>query len=240
MSGTGLTTDPGLINPVWIDGVQFLLPPTFEVHDTLKQSLSPSAGRPRLDTWRYGDGLPNVPDLFEWVLTYDLSVQHADTIAQLGRLRTKGGGHLFVDWKQREYTWTARSGQQFFYLPRQDAYSLAYSGKTGNEYKAVAYRKVAATGVESAMTVVYKATVASGDTVTAGELWISNATETHPRAGFTVAAFKVGTTLAIRDEIRIAFFAAYPVAVIDVPKVPFEIVGREDTALYLAEIAKVS
>lgn len=223
---------PGPDDSVTINGTDLVLPRVLEPQDILAQALTVTAGRPRLDAWRYGDGLPNVADRFEFALEYDLSERYAETCAYLERLRTQGGVHLFADWKSRMYTYTARAGQQFFYLPRQDAFSLGYDGHdTAGVYDAV----IKLNDVE--LDVVYQASVASGDVVPEGEVWIGDATVVHPEAGFVVAPFKIGTPIEIYDDVLVEFCALYRVVVTGVPTVPFELAGREDKTLYLAEVA---
>ena len=227
-----MTTYAGLQGDAFtLNGADLLLPRVAEVHNVLAQTLTPASARPKIDVQYLGEGLPNVPDRFEWVLQYDLADDQGTTIATLERLRTKGGVHLFADWVKRFYTWTVRSGQKFLYLPRQDAFSLAYSGHTAAAWKAI----VRLNGTP--LTLTYQSTVASGDSVPSGQVYISNATTVHADSGLTAAPFKVGTALTAGDEVEVEYYALFRVGVVDVPTVPFEMVEREDKAVYLAEVA---
>lgn len=224
------TNETGPGDELTINGTTLLLPRVLEPHNVLVQALSPTSGRPKLDTWRYGDGLPNVPDLYEWALDYQIDDDtYAETGAFLERLRTKGGVHLFTDWKARRYTYTARTAQQLFFLPRQDAFSLGYEGH--DEETAIV------TLNDEALTVLYKPTVTDESDVPEGECWISEAAEVHGEAGFTVAAFKVGTVTELYDDILVEFHALYRVVVTGSPISAWEEVGLESRALYLAEVA---
>lgn len=227
------TATAGLDDGLTLDGAALQNPNTFDMHNVLAQSLTQAIGRPRLDVWRHADGLPNVPDRFEWALEYDIDDNNSATNVFLEKIRTEGGVHLFADWKARRYTYTARAGQQFFYLPRQDAFSLGYAGHTtALDYGAKFFRN----GV--ALTVIYKPTVASSDVVPSGQVWVSDATTVIPRAGMTGAAFKIGTPNVLGDVLLVEYNALYRVVVLSVPTVPFSnFIGREDKAIYLAEVA---
>jgi hypothetical protein len=218
-----------------LDGVPLLLPQTLEPRDTLAIGVTPSAIGPRVESYSYGDGLPDVMDTFEWEIGYEGMDQaiYAATIDTLEDLRTSGGVHLFCDWSGRRYTYTARSGQQFFYLPRQDAFSRQYAGHTSGEWKATVTRN----GV--ALTVLYKTSVLTGDVVPSGEVWISDATRMHAHAGRTVAAFKVGTPNSLGDVIKVRFYPVYRVGVQAVSTSPGQagVVGLESRSIYLPEVA---
>jgi hypothetical protein len=221
-----------------IGGTKFL-PSPYEVHDTLAQRLSATAGRGRMDVWWCGDGLPNVLDKLEFALGYaDLGTSADDltAIAFLERLRTKGGTITFTDWKERRYTYTARSGQQFFYLPRQDSFTAAIAGHTTQAtYGLKVWKNDVAIATAN---IKYQATVTAGDVVPAGEVWVGNATVEHPEAGFKACTpFKFGTANAIYDDILVEVIPLYRVCVVGVPTVPFEINAREGKTLYLAEVA---
>lgn len=198
---------------ITIDGTDILLPAKLVISSTLAQSITETAGRPRLDAWHFGDGLPNVLDPMTWEMEYSLGDDQSTVSAFLETLRTQGGVHLLATWKAQRYTYTARSGQQFFYLPRNDAYTLSYVNHTSSDLKAVVTRN----GV--ALTVAYKATVASGDAVPSGECWIANqatGSVTHTRAGFVCAPFKIGTAISINDVILVEYHPLYRVGVVDV------------------------
>lgn len=228
---TAAQVGPG--DSVTIDGNDIHLPSNLVATATLLQSITESGGRPRLDAWYMGDGLPNVLDRAEWELEYPLSTDDETLNAFLEKLRTQGGVHLLATWKAQRYTYTARSGQQFFYLPRNDAYTKSYVGYTTSTYKAV----VTLNGV--ALTVVYKATVASADVVPSGECWIANqatGSVTHPRGGFACAPFKIGTAISLNDEILVEFHPLYRVIVADVPT-NHETAGMDVKTLRLIEVA---
>lgn len=228
-------TEPGLDEHPWINGEELVLPAQLDPQNYLAQTLS-NGMRPRLDIAYFGVGMPNVMDRFEWVLQYSIGEENATTCAQLETLRTMGNTHLFVDWKSKRYTYTARSGEQFFYLPRQDAFSLGYDGHgLITDYGAKIWRNGVAV---SAADIVYQSSVTSGTSVPVGKVYISNSTVEHPDCGFVVAGLKFGDTVSSGDVILAEFYAAYRVGVVEIPTKPFDIgAGREDKTLYLAEVA---
>ena len=195
---------------------------------TIEETLS---GRRRVDAQYQGTGLPDQADSFEFMLEYDLDDQFATTLTTLETLRTQGGYHDLAVWKKRIYTYTATSGQTVFYLPRPDAFSSGYTGHTANSWKAVVKKN----GV--AQTLQYQASVTSGTAVTAGEVWISNTSVTHPKAGTRVALFKFGTALVAGDEITVEYHPLFRVIVSEVSTKPFQIIGREDKTVILSEAA---
>lgn len=207
-----------------------------DVQNILHHSLTPSNVRPKLDAFWMGEKLPNLMDRFEWVLPYEIGTQDSVLNERLEDLRTEGTIHTFADWKKRKYTYTLGAGQQFLYLPRRDAYSLAYSGRTAAEWKAVV-KHITAAGVSTTLTTSYAGTVDAATVVAAGAVTISDTTINHPTAGIPVAPFKVGATIATGDKVKVEFHALYRVVVVDVPTVPFETFQREDKVLYLAEVA---
>lgn len=209
-------------------------PNPYQVHDTLAQALTQSAGRPSLEAWWCGDGLPNVLDRLEWALTYELSDANTTVNEFLARLRTKGGTHTLIDWRPERYTYTLRSGQQFLYLPRQDAFSASIAGHT---VKATYGAKIWHNDVP--LTVEYKPTVSSGDAVPVGEVWIGNTAVVPPGTGFLCAPYKLGTASQIYDDILVEFIPIYRVGVTGVPTAPFEGIAREGKTLYLSEVKGV-
>ena len=208
-------------------------PNPYQVHDTLAQSLTQSAALPSVNAWWCGDGLPNVLVRYEWALSYELGDRAPDitVLNFLARLRTKGGTHTFTDWRPERYTYTARTGQQLFYLPCPDAFSANIAGHTTQAtYGAKVWRN------DVALTVLYKPTVSIGDTVPTGEVWISNTAVKHTDSGTLCAPFKVGTASVIYDDILVEFIPHYRVGVTGAPVVPFEGIARETRSLYLTQV----
>jgi hypothetical protein len=89
----------------------------------------------------------------------------------------------------------------------------------------------------AALVVVYKPVVMPGDPVPAGQVWISQATEKHPTAGFWGARAEIGTAVNFKDKLRIEHYAKCRVVVADHVTEAFEKVGLEEKVIYFAEVA---
>jgi len=226
-------SEAGLDIHFTLDGVNYPLPNSFEMPATLRQSESMSFnGMVRIDVPYDGAGMPDQPDRYEWSLDYNLSDIESVTVAAIEDLRTSGGVHLFSPWKKRKYRYTARSGQQVFYLPRPDAFSKSYAGHTSAADKAV----ISVNGTNIA-TVNYLASVSEGTVVAAGEASISNEALQHPESGKRTAVFKLGTAPLSGWIVRVEYYPLFYVCVREVTDKPFQMVGREDKTLRLVEVS---
>jgi hypothetical protein len=131
---------PGLRDPdLNIDGTKLSLPTILTPTRTIRQMISATlAGRGRVDAWYDGDSLPDQPDHYDFVLQWWLSDQYTNEISFLSDLAVSGGSHTLAYWKKYRARYTAKSGQLYFYLPRPDAFSKSYLGKTDqSQYGAV-------------------------------------------------------------------------------------------------------
>lgn len=233
MSGASVSeafpTDPD----VTINGTSVKLPRIFQFIPTVRASIEQTFnGRKRVDVPFDGDGLPDQPDLFDFMLDWSLEDSYTE-IAFLERLRTRGGVTTFVFWKKLEYRYTAVAGQVVFYLQRPDAFSQSYAGKTAVGYKAVVKVNGAAIG-----TVNYPGAVTAATVVAAGEVSISTVSVAHPQSGATVALFKFGTAPGAGAIVTVEYHPLFNVFVTGVPTAPFtsEGVGHEDKVLFLTEV----
>jgi|SRR5581483_4948268 len=222
-----------------IDGTAIVVPLTVSIQNPpLYAAFQTMLNLPIIQIPYWGDGLPNQPDAFQFGLNWELSDDSADQVAALSfleGLRTAGGTHTFVLWKQFRYTYTLRAGQTVLYLPRPDAYSKSYAGKTGSQYKA-AIKRGAVGGTLSGVTVQYKSSVTAATAVDAGEAWISNAASVHPDSGKNVALFKLGTAPVAPETLTVDFHPLFNVFPTSVLTQPFTRPGREDKDLYLIEV----
>jgi len=221
----------GIGSQITIDGVSMLRPAVLEWHAVHARTLTPSAGRPKVEHWLMGAGLPDVIDRCEWVLSYPLSEEYSVLNDYLEQLRTEADVHLFADWKARKATYTTRSGQQAFWLLRGDAGGLDYPGFEGAAYDI----KVSRNGAP--LTVTYKPLVEPSDVVPAGHAWVSTTTQRIPEAGFHGARFVIGTPNVLRDRIRVESHGLYRVGLEDLPTSPFERVAFEEKTVYFTEVA---
>ncbi len=229
MTITTTAGEAGIGNEITIDGQHWPRPPVLEWVPAHARSMTPSVARPRLELWNMGDGLPNVVDRGEWVMRYMLTDQYQALNAYLELLRMDGEVHELSVWKKRISAYTTRTGQQAFWLPRADAWG--FGGVVDEVAKAVVTRN------NVPLTVTYKPVVAPGDTVPAGNVWISQTIEKHPTAGFYGVRFVVGTANVINDRIRVEHHGKYRVAVADHTTEPFERVSIEEKEVVFAEVA---
>jgi hypothetical protein len=231
-----LVSDAGLRDAdVTIDGSSLILPATLGVTpNILVGEFSTMLNLPIYQVPYWGDGLPNQPDSFLFDLLFELSVGESSAIDFLETVRSSGGIHTFVLWKMYRCTYTLRAGQTLLYLPRPDAFTKNYAGKTNSAYKAI-IKRGAVGGVLSSVTVDYPGTpVTSGTVVTAGHAAISSVASVHPDSGKNVMIFKLGTAPTGAETLTVDFhpvFNVFPRSVM--PK--FGIPGREDKDLYLVE-----
>lgn len=221
----------GLGTHITIDGQTILRPSVLECHAIHARSVTPAAGRPKIEHWLMGSGLPDSIDRYEWVLSYTLSEEYAALNDYLEQLRGEADVHLFADWKARKSTYTTRSGQQAFWLLRGDAGGVDYPDYTSAAYDI----KITRNGAP--LTVTYKPVVAPTDAVPVGHVWVSLTTELIPGAGFYGARFVVGTPNVLRDKIRVESHGLYRVGLDDLPTEAFERVNFEEKTVYLIEVA---
>jgi hypothetical protein len=232
MSGS-LVSSAGLRDSdLHIDGTTLRLPWSIEVYNPPLQTLTPTgSGRRRVDIPYRGAGLPDHAEVFDWLLRWDIDDQYATELAFLEALRVNPSTHTLCYWKKYLARYTAKTAQTVFYLPRVDAYTQSYSGKTGSDYKAV----VKVDNVAIA-TVNYPGAVTSATSVTAGQVSISTVSTTHPESGEELSLFKFGTAPGRGAIVTVEFHPLFNCAVDKLETSPFEKTGREDKALYLAEV----
>lgn len=233
-SGSGISNAGLLDANLHINGTSITLPALVDVDSAPRQSVEQTFnGRRRVDVPYDGAGLPDVPDLFDFHLRWTLDKQYSTEIAFLERLRTYGGTSILAYWKKHEYRYTAQSGQTLFYLPRVDAFTKGYTGKTADNYKAV----VKVNGVAlSAANTTYPGAVDSGTSVSSAQVAIGTAA-VHPDSGATVSPFKFGTAKSQGDIITVEYHQLFNVCVMDVQTDPFvgERPFEENKTLRLAE-----
>ena len=182
-----------------------------------------------------GAWLPDQPRSFQFSLRYQLSTDNGADIAFLEGLAAAGGVHTLVLWKMFRYQYTMPAGQSWFYFPRPDAYSKNYANKADAKYQAI-IKRTPLGGATTTPTVSYKASVLSTDTVTAGQVWISNTAVLHPDTNQNVALFKFGTAATLTEIVTVDFHPLFNVYATQVLTQPFTRVGREDKDLYLIEV----
>lgn len=218
MSGGAAVRVAGLRDQdITIDGVSVKHPHTLYPRPTLMQALSQTAsGGYRLDIVHGGDFLPNVGDIYDFTLAYDLDSQYEDEIDRYERLRTSGVVHTLCYWKKLAYRYTGISGQAYFYLPRPDAYG--HAGKIADSYKAEV--KVGGVAISAANT-LYPGAVTSGTSVSAGQVKISTVPVLHPLSGRMVTLFKFGSVPASGAIIEVDFHPLFNVFVDNVDTLPF-------------------
>jgi len=223
-----LVGQPGLAEVFTIDGVDLPLPKAggYVVDNPPQQTAFQSmAGGNTLSQPYRGAGMPDRCDLITLTIPYDIDATNASLAEQVEVLRATAGPHEFADWKQRVYVYKLRAGQQYAYLPRGDAFAK-WGGASAAE--------MAVDGTPVA-TIAYKTTVAEGDAVPAGEVWISETLIRHPFSGLYVAPFKLGTAPGAGAKLAVKYFPVFRVDVAAVPS-SFPFVGREDKTLHLIEI----
>jgi hypothetical protein len=225
--------EAGLSESFTIDGEDVRLPNALDGNVRLRQAVEECFnGRMRVTGAWDGEYLPDVADVWEFLISYHLDDQESSTISFLEELRTAGGVHTLAFWKKRSYLYTVPAGQVYFYLPRPDAYN--HAGRSAAGYKAEV--KINGTPM-AAGDITYPGTVTSGTSVAAGDVAISTTTTTHPDSGAEVTLFKFGSgVITTGDLVRVSYHPLFNVAVGDV-STRFELVGREDKQVFLVEVS---
>jgi hypothetical protein len=225
-----LTTEPGYF-ALTIDGVAYRLPKTITPEWPLRLAQSDLAsGGVSVQGIYGGTGLPNVLDSFACTMPWDIDDTCPDLADAIEVLRAVGGSHDLCFWKQRIAAYTLAAAQQVIYLPRRDAYAAGYPAF------AAAGNMLAAELNGTPLTTVYKTSVASGDSVPSGEIWVSETAISHPTTGKpNVARCKIGTTIAADDLAVVRYFPLISAQVVDVVTV-FSFVGREDKVVKFVEV----
>lgn len=227
MSGAK-TNEPGLSEIFIINGLDFPVPSQYQPTAALAQSAMASMALTNIIQAAYrGDGTPDRPDTFSFVLPHDIDDTDAALADFIEALRATPGPHFFADWKQRVVHYTVRANQAFLYLPREDGF-----GKWGMGSAA----EFTLNGVVIP-TVVYKNSVVAGDAVPANTVWISKAMIRHPDSRVWVAPFKLGSPPVGTVELLIRYYMVFRVDVLDV-RTNFQprVAGREDKVTYLIEV----
>lgn len=216
-TGAGVAV-AGLRDPqLHIDGTALTIPRVLYPRPTLQQTLSQvMSGCYKMDAAFLGYFLPNVSDVYDFELHYDLASGLETEISFIERLRTAGVSHTLAYWKKIPYRYTGISGQAYFYLPRPDAYN--HAGNSGDSYKAEI--SVNGTPIAAADT-LYPGAVTSGTSVNAGQVKISTVSVAHPDSGRTVILFKFGTVPGAGALIKVDFHPLFNVLVDDVETSPF-------------------
>lgn len=246
MAKPALITNAGLYDAdIHIDGTAFETPAILEVrhdgdvfdfaasYELSDQTAAEQSLLTKLSALR-ADAIPST-NLYK-----TLSGRYNATAPYRGSgMPDSGQTHTFIIWKYMRAAFLGYAGQSVFYMPRPDAFSRAYSGKTTQaDYGAL----ITKAGVAyTTAKIIYKATVVSSDAVTSDEVWISKAATTHPDSGATCALVKVGTALVAAGTLAtpgliVDYIPEFYVSVTQVPLKPFERARREDQSLYLAEV----
>jgi hypothetical protein len=223
---------------VTINGTSIRLPSRLEPIPRNAQTVTQTAGRARLDAWDYGAGMPNICDAMTWQMDYTFDDEEVLVRDSLAELRVMGGTHALADWVRQPVFYSPASGQQFFYLPRCDAFSAQIADHADqSRWGAIVERRASGTSSWVNLTVTYKTSVASSDVVTTGNAWISNTTTVHDPSGLTVAPFKIGTPLVRGDLIRVRYMPMYRVIVEEILTGPLEPGTTENRMLRFIEVA---
>jgi len=222
------TNEPGLLESFMIDGDTYEIPRQYVPQSPLAQSIFTSLAGTNMITATYrGDGLPDRPDSFSFQLPYDIDINNGMTADQVEVLRATPGPHVFADFKQRVYHYSLRAGQQFLYLPREDAFGKWAIGS-------VAELVLDGTAIA---TVDYKTSVEAGDAVPAATAWISTTLIRHPDSGRWAAPFKLGDTIGAPAILVVKYFPVFRVDATDVQtNFGAGVYAREDKVLSLVEV----
>jgi hypothetical protein len=217
----------GIADRVVIDGAPLAAPVRWGITRIIRQAVFEAMNKTSTVTAPYdGDGLPLVSDSFSFEFPYDVDETFPDLAEVLETLCTSGGMHTIAIWKRRKYFYRLRAGQAVFWLPRGDAVAQAY---VGFESKAAAEILIPSASVPAPVT-VYQTVVTSGDTVPAGEVWISKTAEPHPENGKAMALCKLGTPPTAPADMTASFYPLIRFVVTAVPT-QYPVAAKESTTL---------
>lgn len=146
----------------------------------------------------YREGWPDLANAMEFDILWTLDTSQASQQTDYGNLRdieAQGGTHTLAYWQMEQAYYTAYAGQVLIYLPRKNAASASIAGFTTTTHP------LTCTVNDVSRTVVYKATVATDDTVPDGEIWVPN----------DALMCKTSPALAKADIVKIRYYPLYDV-----------------------------
>lgn len=233
MSARDYIGKPGIESGVWIDGVNTLVgPKVWSLRKPPRQALFQAMNQTHTITSAYdGDGLPVVLDNLTVEFPFSLFAGFESLAAQLEILETAGGIHTLAVRKANHYTYQLRAGQVTFWM-RGDASAQGFAGfSDGLELDADI---LIPTSSVPHPTTVYQTLVTSGDSVPAGEVWISRTLTKHPTSGKYLAFCKLGTAPTAPATMTTAHFQLFRVVVTEIPRT-YPQTGVEEMVLMMAE-----
>lgn len=212
---------PGLSNLITLDSVDFTVnPASSQPRPQRMQSIVEMSDGSRKRFRPYvRNTFPALIRRMHWSLEWENV--HGTLLERLHEVEMDGLEHTLAVWIREFLTWSAFSGQQILELPYRRLVAPRVLGRDSVIDWPLAF---SVEGTER--TVVYKTSVADGDTVPDGEVWVS---DTQPK-------MKTSPALALGDTALLRYYPLYRVQV-DESAAAFPSTIEESATIDLGEVS---